>query len=320
MARRREPEFKIPRIFGTVVTKDGSGSDVLGSVYTVKRAGDEQWLDYEEEVRAQHWNYDWENRKEKMREEKRRQEREAKKEKKKEFNRRVNQRNWFEQEEKERKKKEKAATLWQRANVRKVRDDWKRAVAAEAMKVDDPRRELERKNFEKEERLQYEARVAEVKHMKWKLHKARREAEKKQEEEEEKRKKREERRELERMLAQEEEEDSIAVGADGAVEEDGGGEEYELQKNKGEFGWSSSSASTVSQEEREGREWMSMVRASEVTWQPIEGSLWWKGRQMVDGRRVEVLRPRMYEKGHPEAERKMARMYAIRRNIDAGSG
>ena len=110
MAGKKEPEFKIPRIFGTVVTRDGSGSDVLGSVYTVKRAGDEQWLSYEEEVRAKHWNYDWENRKEKMREEKRRQEREAKKEKK-EFNKRVNKRNWFEQEEKERKKKEKAEEL-----------------------------------------------------------------------------------------------------------------------------------------------------------------------------------------------------------------
>ena len=98
MARRREPEFKIPKIFGTVVTLDGSGSSVLGSVHTVKRAGEEQWLDYEDEVRAQNWNYDWEIRKRKMKEEKKRKERE-------EFNKRVNNRNWFEQEKKKEKKK-----------------------------------------------------------------------------------------------------------------------------------------------------------------------------------------------------------------------
>merc|ERR1712105_209091 len=100
----------------------------------------------------------------------------------------------------------------------------------------DPRRELERRNWEKEERLQRETQIAEVKHLKWRLHKAKREAKKREEEAEEKRKKKEERRELERMLAQEEKEDSIAVGAGAAVGE-GGGEEYGFETNRGEYGW-----------------------------------------------------------------------------------
>ena len=150
--------FKRPSIFGTVMT--GDGSSVLGSVHTIKRAGDDQFLDYEEEVRAKNWNYEGELRKRKMEEEKRRQ-------RKDDFNKRVNSRNWFEKEERKRKEKEKATALWKRANVKKVRDDMKWAIIREAMNEGDPRRELERQNREKEERLQKEARIAEVKYLKW---------------------------------------------------------------------------------------------------------------------------------------------------------
>ena len=75
----------------------------------------------------------------------------------------------------------------------------------------------------------------------------------------------------------------------------------------------------MSQEERQEEE-RNKEEVSAVFWQPVEGSLWWRGRQRVGGRVIEVLRPRMVELGHPEAGRRMARMEAIRKTKGAGSG
>ena len=44
----KKPGDNRPSVFGTVM--DGDGSSVLGSVHTIKRPGDDQFLDYEEEI------------------------------------------------------------------------------------------------------------------------------------------------------------------------------------------------------------------------------------------------------------------------------
>ena len=104
----------------------------------------------------------------------------------------------------------------------------------------------------------------------------------------------------------------MAMGGGGGDDNEGDGDK------RGEFGWSSSS-STVSQEERQEEE-KNKVEVSAVSWQPVVGSLWWRGKQRVGGRVIEVIRPRMVELGHPEAGRRMARMGAIRKIKTAGSG
>merc|ERR1712015_197392 len=103
---------------------DGNESSDLGSLYTIKRAGDDQFLDYEDEMLAQNWHYERELKK-RMKEEKKRE--------KKKFNERVEARNKFEEEKKKREEKERATVLWRQANLRRVREDRKKALLMESL-------------------------------------------------------------------------------------------------------------------------------------------------------------------------------------------
>ena len=78
----------------------------------------------------------------------------------------------------------------------------------------------------------------------------------------------------------------------------------------------------MSQEERQDEE-KNKEEVSTVSWQPILGSLWWKGTQRVGSRVVEVVRPRMVEMEPPGTGggmAKMKRMGTERKIEGAGCG